>query len=186
MKEDKIFKLDKELTELGKSYQEFLNKTIPNKEIFFSELYNKIQHEKAKLNQIQTEKLTKPLSTFWEQLFFSNSSKYLFSFSFLLFLAFGIGLYFYFNIKIPELKNQETPKFGNSFPNYPSYKEKNQLKKDLPNQQKLSEEFEKEIINKILSEEDPNKKQQYIEELIEFYKKTNQIEKIQKIYETLE
>lgn len=183
-KEDQLIKLDQELTEIGKYYQQFLNRIIPDKEIFFSELQNKIQLKEKNFNQIQEKKLTKPLSTFWEQLFFSSSSKYVLSFSFIFFFILGISFYFF--IKRPQLQEEETPKFGNSFSNLQEEIKKEQLKNALPNQQKLNEELEKEMINKILNEEDSIKKQQYIEELIEFYKKTNQIEKIQKIYETLE
>ncbi|MFN3603600.1 MAG: hypothetical protein ACK4UJ_02685 [Leptonema sp. (in: bacteria)] len=175
---------EQELYNLAQSYNEFLSSSIPKKDLFFSELKAKIQSEPIKKSNflyLEFKNKAKPISNFWEQLFFGR-----FQVLHLILMtgmvALSIGFYFFYKNTILNNEKVELP-LGITLPN-------NQKKKEeqlpLPKEEILNKEFEKEIIDKILKEENSEKKQKLIQELIDFYKKTKQADKIEEFYKFLE
>ncbi len=174
-------KIEKELNFLAQTYNQYLLQSIPDKQAFFSELSDKIQKEKntpaTLLWNWKLKKYTKPLSSFWEQLIYSKLN---FIFAFMLFFFMFSFSYLLFVKKESHFgtKEEKIP-FGSSLPKLEQEKNMNSHKNNL-------EEIENQMLEKIYKEEDPEKKQKLIQELLEFYKNTNQIDKLQEIYENLE
>lgn len=173
-------KIEQGLHQLAQSYNEFLVQSIPNKEAFFFRLKNKIQEESkyhSFLWYFEILKYTKPLSTFWEQLIFGR----LYLMPILSGLFFIFSLSFFFLLKKEEISplREEKINFGSTLP---------QPEEDKKDSYQINniEEAEKQLLDKIQKEEDPEKKQKYIHELLEFYKQTNQTNKLKEIYNSFD
>ncbi len=171
--------LEKSLNELSISINNKNKELIPDKNKFFIELHHKIEkiNKKEKLDK----QILKPLSSFWERFLFGKYYfRWIVAFSFV--FIFFIGLFFIINHNFYNTATdnfyplEEEPKFGT----------KNGNNKDLPDSEEVQNKIEEELINKILEEEDPKKKEQWIHQLIEFYKKTKQEYKIDMFLQNLE
>jgi hypothetical protein len=172
--------LENYLEELKQYIQTKNQDIIPKKEMFFLQLEERLKDLEQNLieKNNSSTKLSKPLSTFSEQLVYGKHKTFWYvPIAASIFILLGVGLFF--NIKKTshdEFNSPALERFGGSFkPDTHNFDDK-----------EINHPLEKELLKKIQQEEDPEKKIQYIRELIKFYKETNQHEKIQRLLELVD
>ncbi len=157
------------LSELGREYRENQIGEILPEDKFVKNLTEQLNQNETYYNSTYSEnrKFLGPVSNFWEQFFFGNNMQRYYSLSALLLLCISIGFSFYDNFpgffledsRNSEQKILDSKSFGSRHINQ-------------------DEKWEKQMIKKIQDEHNIDKKKQYIEELIEYYKETRQFEKL--------
>jgi len=148
---------------------------IPEKEIFFDHLEERLKNLDRK-EQKDISKISEPISTLSEQLLYGkNKTLWYVSVAASILIFLGIGLFFNIKKTSDEFNSPSIERFGGSFKPEDSFDEL-----------EINHPLEKELLKKIQQEEDPEKKIQYIRELIQYYKETNQNEKIQRLLESID
>ncbi len=149
---------------------------IPEKEIFFTHLEERLKNLDRN-EQKDIYKLSEPISTLSEQLLYGkNKTLWYIPIAASILILLGIGLFFNIKKTSDEFNSPSIERFGGSFnPDTHNFEDK-----------KINHPLEKELLKKIQQEEDPEKKIQYIRELIQFYKETNQHDKIQRLLESID
>ncbi|GIX40846.1 MAG: hypothetical protein KatS3mg129_0579 [Leptospiraceae bacterium] len=178
MKDDK--ELENTLYNTGKYLYNKNKKFIPDKTKFLNQLEEELKQLETKNIKFQKHKnYNKPITNIKEQILTGKKNYYWFgSIAAGIILFIGIGIIIRFNDN--NTKQNPMPAFGGSLkekniPELPDIKEKD-----------IYDQIEKQLLEKIQKEEDPQIKEQYIQELIQFYKKTNQEEKIQMLLNRFE
>jgi hypothetical protein len=173
------------LENTGKYFNQKLLKNIPDKSLFMKELQEKIQElENSTLNHTyrNDNSYQKPISNFVEQ-FIYGKNYYRLGLVASLFIVLG-GIFIFQLSKREFIDEKDVPAFGGAI------QEKDlplKVKEKIPfGEKEINEQIEKQLFDKIQKEENPQKKEKHIQELIEFYQKTHQEEKIELLLKNFE
>ncbi|MCS7204825.1 MAG: hypothetical protein NZ853_03935 [Leptospiraceae bacterium] len=154
--------LERALNELGYIFRKKVEENLPDEEEFFRKLNQAIEREE---NQVYFKKENVETLSSHRWKFFSQ--KWFYAAALMVFVVFSV-VYFFDDLMQKQQPIIENQKMGVGSPMV------------IP---EAETEQERELLQKLFEEEDPEKKQKYLDELLKYYKQTNQEEKIKKLIE---